>query len=174
MKITIDMLTSLCACQEQKDIFETVFPNGAEVDMGTLAIAQSVGLDIEWFILRYLYNSTWNLPEFEQMYVNYYRRIADIDAIKDEGQRDYRTCWLFIQLMKDIDTVIDCNAPFDTTFLLNSGFVETDTEYRLTFNTGYILVTSNIVFIGKDDIYVIAPNCKTKKDILNLIHMLGG
>ncbi len=50
MKITKEFLLSGPACMKQVQLFSSIFPDGAEVTMGNLALAREAGLDIDWFI----------------------------------------------------------------------------------------------------------------------------
>lgn len=49
MFVTTEYLRSLDACEEQLEVFASVFPNGAEVTRENLERALKAGLNLDWF-----------------------------------------------------------------------------------------------------------------------------
>ena len=58
-KITLKMLSG--ACDEQKAIFASEWPKGAEATLGNVRRAQELGLDLEW-------GTKWFTPEPRRLY----------------------------------------------------------------------------------------------------------
>jgi len=58
-KITLKMLSG--ACDEQKAIFASEWPKGAEATLGNVRRAQELGLDLEW-------GAKWFPPEPRRLY----------------------------------------------------------------------------------------------------------
>ena len=48
MKITVDLLNSLSACEDQVELFNTTFPEGTEITKEACLTAASVRIDFEW------------------------------------------------------------------------------------------------------------------------------
>ena len=70
MKITVDWLVEHNACDSQVEVFEKVFPDGADITLENLQTAADAGLDIDWLISHFVLTT-------EQKYYSsaYWRKI---------------------------------------------------------------------------------------------------
>ena len=54
MKITVDLLKSLNACEDQITLFNETFPNGTKITEIACLKAASVGIDFNWAAMNLL------------------------------------------------------------------------------------------------------------------------
>lgn len=59
MKITLEMLENLGACQQHRNIFAEIYPDGVEVTEDAAVMAVRAGLDVTWLAGRLLNAPAW-------------------------------------------------------------------------------------------------------------------
>jgi len=79
MYINADYLRQRKACNEQVEIFNAEWPSGVEITRSNLERAQTLGLNLEWFIFKLVIAQAWT--DYERVRAQAqteYERVRDL------------------------------------------------------------------------------------------------